>query len=1053
MPDLSTATVELPAAWAGKVEGRTSLRQMVRRAGIAICTSGEEGRTLSQDGADIPVARDSDDERNSLRYDLDRQRWVGVVPTTAAEVVATWRGAFIFRTATDDPNEGGLRRPQIGALHAVLGQWTTGSMEPATVVMPTGTGKTDTMLALLVAAQLPRLLVVVPTDALRSQIAAKFEELGLLRQLGVIATTAQEPVVGRVLGRLQDAPRAVAFAESCNVVIATAQALSGSQRDVVTAFYDCFSAVFFDEAHHIRAETWSRIREAFADKSVVQFTATPFREDGKQLGGRLVYNFPLRQAQADGYFSPIRYASVFDLEEPDQALAIEAVAALRRDLTAGLDHLLMARAASIPRARELIRIYRGLVPEANPVELHTGVGKREHDLGLAALRSRQSRVVVCVDMLGEGFDLPQLKIAALHDPRRSLGPTLQLVGRFTRTAEHVGTATVVAARTEQPFDTRLRRLYGEDADWNELIEELSSDAIGEQREISEFESGFGSQGARIATRSIAPKMSTVVYRTTCADWVPEAVTEVIAEEDLITSPIPVNYRDHVLWFVLQQRQSLPWIDAQPIEDVTHALFVLYWDPLAGLLYINSSANEGTYEQLAKAVCGADSKLIRDDEVYRAMGGLDRPVPTNVGVLDIYNRGRRFSMHVGADVSQGLPSVEESTKIQTNIFAVGFRAGERDTVGASIKGRIWSYQAARNITQWMKWCDGVGERLLDDTIDISQLRRNFIRPEPLDRWPALIPLALEWPTDLLLNTTEGLRLAKANAEACFYDVGLRLDNHVVDNSVRFSFITDEWEAQYDLVIDADGMRIRAVAEDVAVLTPRTSTPASLFFSRVGLVALMSGDALVSPPGVLYRPHRSLPSFPRENLVVLDWIGRDISNESRGQTKDEATVQGRMLSLLLDEDWDIVVDDDGKGEIADLVALRERDGALEIRLVHCKYAPQGKVGARVGDLYELCGQAHKSVVWRREPEKMMRRLVQRERSRRSKGRRTGFEKGTARDLVRLLTSAPALQTGMTMTLAQPGLTRTGASDAQLELLGATQVYLFETGATSLEVICSP
>ena len=54
-----------------------------------------------------------------------------------------------------------------GAVHSVLGYWTTKSPVPATVVMPTGTGKTETMLALLVAARLPRLLVLVPSDVLR----------------------------------------------------------------------------------------------------------------------------------------------------------------------------------------------------------------------------------------------------------------------------------------------------------------------------------------------------------------------------------------------------------------------------------------------------------------------------------------------------------------------------------------------------------------------------------------------------------------------------------------------------------------------------------------------------------------------------------------------------------------------------------------------------------------------------------------------------------------------------------------------------------------------
>jgi superfamily II DNA or RNA helicase len=40
-------------------------------------------------------------------------------------------------------------------LHAVLAHWTV-SHDPATVVMPTGTGKTETMMAILVAERLER---------------------------------------------------------------------------------------------------------------------------------------------------------------------------------------------------------------------------------------------------------------------------------------------------------------------------------------------------------------------------------------------------------------------------------------------------------------------------------------------------------------------------------------------------------------------------------------------------------------------------------------------------------------------------------------------------------------------------------------------------------------------------------------------------------------------------------------------------------------------------------------------------------------------------------
>ena len=68
--------------------------------------------------------------------------------------------------------------------------------------------------------------------------------------------------------------------------------------------------LFVDEAHHVAAPSWRQMRDLFAERPVVQFTATPYREDGKRLGGRIIYEFPLREAQAEGYFAEIDYTSV-----------------------------------------------------------------------------------------------------------------------------------------------------------------------------------------------------------------------------------------------------------------------------------------------------------------------------------------------------------------------------------------------------------------------------------------------------------------------------------------------------------------------------------------------------------------------------------------------------------------------------------------------------------------------------------------------------------------------------------------------------------------------
>ena len=299
--------------------------------------------------------------------------------------------------------------------------------------MPTGTGKTETMLALLVAARLERLLVVVPSTALRSQIAAKFETLGVLQGLGVVGSSALRPVVGRLEHGISNAADAERFAAACNVV-ATPAAGEACAPDALGAFYARFTYLMVDEAHHAPAATWARIIDVFRSRPVLLFTATPYCEDGKTLPGRQIFRFPLREAQADGYFTKIDYRAVLSLEGSDAALADLAIDRLRADRAAGYDHILMVRARSIPRAAELAALYTARAPEFGPRAVHDGVGKRKREAAFAALADRSCRIVICVDMLGEGFDLPQLKIAALHDVKKSLGPMIQFIGRFCRTS-------------------------------------------------------------------------------------------------------------------------------------------------------------------------------------------------------------------------------------------------------------------------------------------------------------------------------------------------------------------------------------------------------------------------------------------------------------------------------------------------------------------------------------------------------------------------------------------------------------------------------------------
>ncbi len=74
----------------------------------------------------------------------------------------------------------------------------------------------------------------------------------------------------------------------------------------------------------------------------------------------------------------------------------------------------------------------------------SGIGERNKQERLRQIEALESRILVCVDMFGEGIDIPNLKIAAIHDKYKSLPITLQFIGRFARTKTGLGNATVIA---------------------------------------------------------------------------------------------------------------------------------------------------------------------------------------------------------------------------------------------------------------------------------------------------------------------------------------------------------------------------------------------------------------------------------------------------------------------------------------------------------------------------------------------------------------------------------------------------------------------------------
>ena len=164
---------------------------------------------------------------------------------TSNEIVKTWKGRFHYKKETDDPNGKGLRSPQLGALYSFMAEAQSPKGRNI-IVMPTGTGKTETMLSILIANQCERILVTVPSDALRGQLANKFLTLGILKSFGIAEEQCLNPRVAIIKEGMSNIDDWNSIINESNVIVTTMPLLAGCSSEVIRLLSSKVSHVFVE---------------------------------------------------------------------------------------------------------------------------------------------------------------------------------------------------------------------------------------------------------------------------------------------------------------------------------------------------------------------------------------------------------------------------------------------------------------------------------------------------------------------------------------------------------------------------------------------------------------------------------------------------------------------------------------------------------------------------------------------------------------------------------------------------------------------------------------
>lgn len=356
-----------------------------------------------------------------------------------------------------------LREPQREGYQAIVDHFEDDEA-PCYIQLPVGCGKTGLMGIAPFGVSAGRVLIVAPNLTVRDTV---MQELDISNpecfypKRGVFT-----PTRGPFLSLLKPGAN-IHDCDNAHIVVANIQQFVGASNKWYERLpRNYFRMILVDEGHHNVAQSWRRLFEYFKEARVVSFTATPVRADGQKVEGKRIYSYTYTRAMLMGFISPVEAVYVtpaevsFTAEGKTRHIPLAEVLAMREKdwfskgialseecnrhiVQASIKQLsevkrhgtprqIIAAACSIRHATQILALYHehGLKAEI----LHSGLAEEERQRVETALRHGLAHVVVQVQMLGEGYDLRTLSVAAVFRPYRSLSPYIQFVGRILRLA-------------------------------------------------------------------------------------------------------------------------------------------------------------------------------------------------------------------------------------------------------------------------------------------------------------------------------------------------------------------------------------------------------------------------------------------------------------------------------------------------------------------------------------------------------------------------------------------------------------------------------------------
>ncbi|MCJ8519522.1 hypothetical protein ABID21_002249 [Pseudorhizobium tarimense] len=306
--------------------------------------------------------------------------------------------------------------------------------------------------------------------------------------------------------------------------------------------------------------------------------------------------------------------------------------------------------------------------------------------------------------------------------------------------------------------------------------------------------------------------------------------------------------------------------------------------------------------------------------------------------------------------------------------------------------------------------------------------------------------------LLLSFAERVAISFGDVRYPFAECEVALSNNDRSGPLKFEVRAHDISAGFEIGFTAtDAIYVQTSGPACRIRTPRHDLPMAEYFAD-DAPQIDFGDGSFLIYSHLYVPPKELDLAPVMDTAIVpwNWTGTNPRIESQGPERRPDSIQYRVIQELKKGDYDIIFDDDGTGEFADVIAIKIRETTVDVLMCHCKYAGTDAGAARLDDLYEVAGQSLKSVQFCHKPKRFLRNMMNREKRRLERGEPTRFDRGTIGALRRLYASWNQYRFEYKVWIVQPGISKKAASQPILQLLGLVEKALIDHRRIPLTVI---